>query len=1221
MIMPQTERTMGLGTRYSYILLAVLLAFLPTSLEQDEDIPHNEVKNWAIKFGVGLWEFSRQFTKMVEIQNKYHDMDVEVTRKDGLILIREMASEVKNMMDIKMNAVMRIMDSAEQAALSHKFEPGLSFKYLNSRKLNEYAPDGRLLDGYQELALTPNSHFDQLAVNTSMSSVLMPANVNPSDPEVLNAVKWSEHLDPIFVNNYEVDPSLSWQFFGSSTGFLRRYPAIKWPPDENAARSQQDMHDFRTSSWYIDAASSPKDIVILLDSSGSMTGQRRDIAKAVVNAILDTLGNNDFVNVYKFSQLTEELVPCFKEMLVQANMENIRELRNALDSTKAENIANFSSALITAFEILHRYNRTGLGCQCNQAIMLITDGTPETYQDIFKQYNWPHMPVRVFTYLIGKDSGNAKEMHTIACTNKGFYVRVSSASEAPEKVLNYISVMSRPMVMYQNDHPIQWTPVYAGGKANNFHISGIPDGQLMTSVSAPIFDRRNHSVRVANLLGVVGTDVPIDQIKKLVQPYKLGVNGYSFIINNNGHILYHPDLRPLIKNGNGQFQETLKPNYNSVDLTEVELVDSDGGPRENNSLLLDLRHDMIDQKEGETELSVKIHYDDMKRVTTRRHKYFYNAIEGTPFSLGLAIPEGYGMEEVTGQQEIKLKPINVTEYFKGTNWRVHPDWVYCEYNYASENRFKTPEEQVLHFLGRTHKPGWKWMSMRPRSPQQKDSGHMKKMEKDSYFCDKTLLQSLLFDAIVTEGLEGQMQSAIKEDKNPLAMLMALLHRHGYQMFGVTLSFIATRSGLLRWQDHLPPTVSDSSQPIPHFSENNRRAIDEVWYKRAVDQYNIEPDSFVFSVPFDAGANPKTLVTATHAIFVESKGHKAPAAVVGLQFQHATLAAHFLNITSACNGCKKNCASEDLDCYVLDNNGFIIISENAENTGKFFGQIDGTIMDSLVQDRIYKKVPVYDYQGACLDQKSPYSDAGTTLTPLDSIRWFMTWLLGKIAWIIVETSIYQLWDPNWTYANDDSTLYGDYENSFDQYVTREEGSLFPSPGILSETPVKSPTYTSSSSTSTSSSQTTNKTQPRPCDKRVDLYILQPDRLNTSGLFNPLKGKLTNCHSTGCERPFSVQKIPQSNLILLVVDTLCPCGSKQLSITPQEVSYEAAPGVSSVQCRVKPQEAMYRRRPPKCMNYHPEESEIRFCGRSSISSLSPGMFVFCLAAWILSKVHSS
>lgn len=77
-------------------------------------------------------------------------------------------------------------------------------------------------------------------------------------------------------------------------------------------------------------------------------------------------------------------------------------------------------------------------------------------------------------------------------------------------------------------------------------------------------------------------------------------------------------------------------------------------------------------------------------------------------------------------------------------------------------------------------------------------------------------------------------------------------------------------------------------------------------------------------------------------------------------------------TSACH---KTCANEELDCYILDNNGFIIISENNDHTGRFFGQIDGTIMDSLVQDRIYKKVPVYDYQGACTNSRSHYSGKG------------------------------------------------------------------------------------------------------------------------------------------------------------------------------------------------------------------------------------------------------
>lgn len=46
-----------------------------------------------------------------------------------------------------------------------------------------------------------------------------------------------------------------------------------------------------------------------------------------------------------------------------------------------------------------------------------------------------------------------------------------------------------------------------------------------------------------------------------------------------------------------------------------------------------------------------------------------------------------------------------------------------------------------------------------------------------------------------------------------------------------------------------------------------------------------------------GASVDPLVTATHAVFIEHKGHRAPAAVVGLQYQHSSLVAHFHNITS------------------------------------------------------------------------------------------------------------------------------------------------------------------------------------------------------------------------------------------------------------------------------------------------------------------------------------
>lgn len=51
----------------------------------------------------------------------------------------------------------------------------------------------------------------------------------------------------------------------------------------------------------------------------------------------------------------------------------------------------------------------------------------------------------------------------------GYYTRIENFEEINEKVLHYIEVMARPMVMYQTDHPIQWTSAYVGGRVRNFN--------------------------------------------------------------------------------------------------------------------------------------------------------------------------------------------------------------------------------------------------------------------------------------------------------------------------------------------------------------------------------------------------------------------------------------------------------------------------------------------------------------------------------------------------------------------------------------------------------------------------------------------------------------------------------------------------------------------------------------------------------------------------------
>lgn len=62
-----------------------------------------------------------------------------------------------------------------------------------------------------------------------------------------------------------------------------------------------------------------------------------------------------------------------------------------------------------------------------------------------------------------------------------------------------------------------------------------------------------------------------------------------------------------------------------------------------------------------------------------------------------------------------------------------------------------------------------------------------------------------------------------------------------------------------------------------------------------------------------------------------------------------------------------CESDEYDCYVIDSSGYVIISELFNDTGKFFGVVEGAIMEAMVNAEIFHKVSVFDLQGVCFKE--------------------------------------------------------------------------------------------------------------------------------------------------------------------------------------------------------------------------------------------------------------
>ncbi|TMS18964.1 Voltage-dependent calcium channel subunit alpha-2/delta-3 [Larimichthys crocea] len=685
------------------------------------------------------------------------------------------------------------------------------------------------------------------------------------NPDIVNGVYWSEALNKVFVDNFERDPTLIWQYFGSAKGFFRQYPGVKWHPDEHGVIG----FDCRNRKWYIQAATSPKDVVILVDVSGSMKGLRLTIARQTVSSILDTLGDDDFFNIIAYNQEIHYVEPCLNGTLVRADRTNKDHFREHLDKLFAKGIGLLGEALAEAFTILNDFNQTGRGSVCSQAIMLVTDGATEMYDDVFEKYNWPERKVRIFPYLIGRESAFADNLKWMACANKGYFSQISTLADVQENVMRYLHVMSRPKVI-DHEHDTVWTEAYVDSA-----LRDKAGPSLMTTVAMPVFSTKNETKNQGILLGVVGTDIPLQELMKLIPKHMLGIHGYAFAITNNGYILTHPDLRPLYQDG----QKRRKPNYSSVDLSEVEWEDKDDA----------LRNAMVNRRTGTFSMEVKKTVDRGRRVLKMHNDYYYTDIKGTPFSVGVALSRGHG------------------KYFFRGNVSV-------------------------------------------------EAG------------DRELIQEVLFDAVVTAPLEAYWTGlALNKSENSDK--------------GVEIAFLGTRTGLSRTNLFVPADQLSNQDFLTAEDKEGVFNADHfpLWYKRAAEQV---PGTFVYSIPFSTALENKSVVLASTAIQLLDDRKSPIVAAVGIQMKLEFFQRKFWTACRQCTAldgkCSISCDNDDINCYLIDNNGFILVTEEQSQTGLFFGQVEGAVMNKLLQMGSFKRITLYDYQALCKEYAGS-SDSARTLS--------------------------------------------------------------------------------------------------------------------------------------------------------------------------------------------------------------------------------------------------
>ncbi|XP_040424529.1 voltage-dependent calcium channel subunit alpha-2/delta-2 isoform X2 [Cygnus olor] len=952
--------------------LALLLLLAAPAAHGYSFPQQHTMQYWARRLEQEIDGVMRIFGGVQQLRGIYNENRnlFEVKENVPRKLVEKVAGDIESLLAKKVRALKRLANAAEKFQKAHHWQDNIreeDIEYYDSKADTEYDdPDGEEIEREKsnslKLEFTDDANF-KTKVNYSYAAVQIPTDIYKGSTVILNELNWTQALEDVFIENRKEDPSLLWQVFGSATGVTRYYPATPW-----RAPNKIDLYDVRRRPWYIQGASSPKDMVIIVDVSGSVSGLTLKLMKTSVYEMLDTLSDDDYVNVASFNEKAKP-VSCFKH-LVQANIRNKKVFKEDVQGMVAKGTTDYKAGFEYAFDQLQNSNITR--ANCNKMIMMFTDGGEDRVQDVFEKYNWPNKTVRVFTFSVGQHNYDVTPLQWMACANKGYYFEIPSIGAIRINTQEYLDVLGRPMVLAGNRaKQVQWTNVYQDALGLGLVVTGTLPVFNLTEDSS---DRKNQLI-----LGVMGIDVALNDIKKLTPRYNLGANGYVFAIDLNGYVLLHPNLQPQIIN----FREPV-----TLDFLDAELED------ENKE---EIRRSMIDGNDGQRFIKTLIKSLDEQYIDEVFRTYTWAPIKSTNYSLGLVLPpySTYYIQANLSDQILQVKLPNIKmkdfEYLLPNSFESEGHVFIAPREYCKDLDLSDNNTEFLeNFIAL-----------------------MEKVTPDSKQCDNFLLHNLILDTGITQQLVERVWK--DQDLNTYSLLAV---------------FAATDGGITRV---FPNKAADDweEEPEPFNASFYRRSLDNKGYifkppyrdagYRGLDLEN-NTIGILVSTAVELSIGGKTLKPAVVGVKLDLEAWAEKFKVLASnRTDRDQLGARRCDPSSSCEmDCEAN--NKDLICVLIDDGGFLVLSNQEDHwyqVGKFFSEVDANLMSALYNNSFYTRKESYDFQSVCAPEAQSNTGAAPrgVFVPTVADLLNLAWWTSAAAWSLFQQFLYGLTYSSWFQTED------------------------------------------------------------------------------------------------------------------------------------------------------------------------------------------------------------